>query len=202
VFHRKRRIAATLGAVVATLPALAACGGDDAGGPVTLPTRTATTSTSPSATTTPSPTTPPPVKPPGADANTAAGMKAFTQYAIDAINYAYSAGQTEPLRSISTAACDPCNAVIKEVERAWSKGGQTTGSQIDPTNPSTPGPLKGVRPSVSVDVSISAYQELDENGRVVDKTPAVRGTQYIFDLQRGEETWRLDNIRRGASSAS
>lgn len=73
---------------------------------------------------------PVPVMPEAAKKETPEGAKAFVEYWVAMLSYAYETGDVTTLKKLSTSACNGCQASIASIERAYSNGGWLEGGQV------------------------------------------------------------------------
>lgn len=189
-----------IAALCALLMFMSACNGD-ADEPATLPDITATPETdSPTPTPTPTPTVEPPVEPPNAHEYSAEGVEAFTLYAIDVINYAYQTNDVSYLEQIMTANCEFCAATVNQLTTIGDAGGRIEGGQMRASTVSVVGPSEGVQTSAGIELTITASQTTDGEGRVRN-TEADRDRYFIFNLA-WEEHWHLAEVLSSEDRAS
>jgi len=92
------------------------------------PPPTGHTSTTPTRTTT-DPSDEPPVLPDAAKAQTTAGAKAFVAYYADVLNYAYLNLDPQAFATISSATCQVCRLLSRDVASLAREGGEQTGGR-------------------------------------------------------------------------
>nr|WP_281281573.1 DUF6318 family protein [Sinomonas susongensis] len=70
---------------------------------------------------------PPPVLPEAAKQDTREGFEAFTQYWFDVATYAFEAGSSTELRTISSEECKVCSAYTSDIDDVIGSGGWAQG---------------------------------------------------------------------------
>lgn len=200
---------------VCVLVVLTSCGGEDESAtppgetPSPAATQAAASPTAESSPTepptpdpTPSPSVDPPVEPPNAHEYSVEGVEAFTQYAIDVINYIYLADDISYLEEIMTSDCVACGNWIEDFDSRREAGIKIEGGLMLASSMDTPGPVDDMEvTSVAVDLVFTASQTMDRNGEVSNNEPELNA-QVIFDHVREAGRWKLENVRLGESQPS
>jgi len=181
----------SVGVVVAlALAALAGCTGSEPRTPSPSSSTASSPSTSPSA---PSATeSAPPELPEAATTGDAAGAEAFVKHWVDALNYAYQTGDTEPLRAISESGCQTCSDLSDEIEERRCSGKRLEGGLAVVDLVRSPPPEKGIV-SVSAQLTQAEGQLVADDGStetVAAEPPSNLGFVAAFE----EGRWMLAGI--------
>lgn len=196
----RRALVAALTAGVCSA-ALTGCTKDSAAGPTAV-TSSGTSSRSPTPTTSePTRSTPPtepapPVTPALAREQSKAGAKAFVRYAIEALNYGYLEGRSNPFAIVSNSSCEVCAALQSNIERIERRGGHQVGGDWSPTSiDKVPSGVRK-RPILIADVTVAAGWTTPSEGAPRDRIrPAT--IFYEFHLRWITGGWQLTDLRRG-----
>ena len=170
---------AVLATVVTVLGlGVAACGGEDPEPNVapSAPSSSSAPSAPPSTTGTAVDT--PPEMPDEASQQTQPGAERFVHYWFDALSFGMTTGETGTVSKASDAECGSCQALIRQIDELYAKGGrvQTAGWSVAVLTPN--GNFDIAAPSFLLRVK-QARRTLLEGAEVIDRTPPAQVPMHV-----------------------
>ncbi|NJC22050.1 hypothetical protein BJ994_001126 [Arthrobacter pigmenti] len=71
-----------------------------------------------------------PEKPLLADENSIEGLKAFTEWWFELLNYAYATDDLQPLWAVTNPGCRTCQNIQESITEVYAEGGWMTGGEV------------------------------------------------------------------------
>lgn len=172
-------------AAVALLLGLSACSGEDPEPNVAPPSPTSPSTTGTSAET-------PPEMPDAAKVMTQTGAERFVRFWFSVLSYGMVTGDTEPVQGISAAGCKSCQALIRQIDALYAKGGKvrTTGWHVAAATSN--GEFNIDAPAFLLRVDQASRTLLDAE-KVVDRTPRAVVPMHIRLAEDGG-SWMVADL--------
>ena len=133
----------------------------------------------------------PPVMPVVATQHTAAGAKAFAEFFMRTIDWAYATVNGAYMRHYS-AACAPCRSIAATIDAAARKGHRYAGGRttIRSANPGRGGPF--VKQVVRVDST--AFEEVTSKGDFVTADRPYKNQGWVLGIRWSNSGWQITSI--------
>lgn len=132
----------------------------------------------------------PPVEPILATQRSAAGAKAFAEFFIRTIDWAYATNSTKYMRHYYEASCVACASTADAVDRAAQKGHHFVGDRFSIRRVTAPAP-SGTGYRVAVFFDVSAAEVVDHAGHFVDGLGALTNYEEQIVVKWRPSGWMV-----------